>query len=80
VRRRCPEGSVYRFLARERTRLFRSELDPRVVYRDSAYGTGAHLVWLRQHGLTPMVTTQIPTAPGDRYPMNQFRIDLQAGR
>jgi hypothetical protein len=50
-----------------------------VVYGDSAYGTGAHLAWLDQQGLTPMVKTQVPTAPGGRFAKDQFRIDLQAG-
>ena len=49
-----------------------------VVYGDSAYGTGAHLAWLEQHGLTPMVKTQVPTAPGGRFAKDQFRIDLEA--
>jgi hypothetical protein len=31
-----------------------------VVYGDGAYGTGANLTWLNQHGLTPMVRTQLP--------------------
>jgi hypothetical protein len=35
-----------------------------VIYGDSAYGTGANLAWLDQHGLAPMLTTQLPTAPG----------------
>jgi len=47
-----------------------------VVYGDSAYGTGAHLAWLDQHGLTPMVKTQVPTAPGGRFGKDQFRVDL----
>jgi hypothetical protein len=51
---------------------------PAVVYGDSAYGTGTHLAWLEGHGLTPMMTTQLPTAPGDRFAKDQFRIDLQA--
>jgi hypothetical protein len=50
-----------------------------VVYGDSAYGTGTNLAWLDQHGLTPMVKTQVPTAPGGRFAKDQFRIDLQAG-
>jgi hypothetical protein len=50
-----------------------------VVYGDSAYGTGAHLAWLDQHGLTPMVKTQVPTAPGGRFAKDQFRVDLAAG-
>jgi Transposase DDE domain/Transposase domain (DUF772) len=50
-----------------------------VVYGDSAYGTGTHLAWLDTHGLTPMVKTQLPTAPGGRFAKDQFRIDLQAG-
>jgi hypothetical protein len=50
-----------------------------VVYGDSAYGTGAHLAWLDHHGLTPMVKTQLPTAPGGRFAKDQFRLDLQAG-
>jgi Transposase DDE domain/Transposase domain (DUF772) len=50
-----------------------------VVYGDSAYGTGAHLAWLAQQGFTPMVKTQLPTAPGGRFAKDQFRIDLQAG-
>jgi hypothetical protein len=50
-----------------------------VVYGDSAYGTGAHLVWLDQHGLTPMVKAASPTAPGGRFAKDQFRVDLQAG-
>ena len=50
-----------------------------VVYGDSAYGTGAHLAWLDHHGLTPMVKTQLSTAPGGRFAKDQFRIDLQAG-
>ena len=49
-----------------------------VVYGDSAYGTGTHLAWLEGHGLTPMITTQLPTAPGGRFAKDQFRIDLQA--
>jgi hypothetical protein len=52
---------------------------PAVVYGDSAYGTGTHLAWLDTHGLTPMVTTQLPTAPGGRFAKDQFRVDLQAG-
>jgi hypothetical protein len=51
---------------------------PAVVYGDSAYGTGSHLAWLDEHGLTPMVTAQVPTAPGGRFAKDQFRIDLQA--
>ena len=47
-----------------------------MVYGDSAYGTGAHLAWLGEHGLAPMVTTQVPTAPGGRFAKDQFRIDL----
>jgi Transposase DDE domain/Transposase domain (DUF772) len=50
-----------------------------VVYGDSAYGTGTHLAWLDQQQLTPMVKTQLPTAPGGRFAKDQFRIDLQAG-
>jgi Transposase domain (DUF772)/Transposase DDE domain len=50
-----------------------------VVYGDSADGTGAHLAWLDQHGLVPVVKTQIPTAPGGRFAKDQFRIDLGAG-
>jgi hypothetical protein len=50
-----------------------------VVYGDSAYGTGAHLAWLNQQGFTPMVKTQLPTAPGGRFAKDQFRIDLAAG-
>jgi hypothetical protein len=50
-----------------------------VVYGDSAYGTGAHLAWLAQQGCTPMVKTQVPTAPGGRFAKDQFRIDLAAG-
>jgi len=49
------------------------------VYGDSAYGTGAHLAWLDEHGLTPMVKAQTPTAPGGRFGKDQFRIDLGAG-
>jgi hypothetical protein len=51
---------------------------PPVVYGDSAYGTGAHLAWLEQQGFTPMVKTQVPSAPGGRFAKDQFRIDLQA--
>jgi hypothetical protein len=50
-----------------------------VVYGDSAYGTGAHLAWLDQQRLRPMVKTQLPTVPGGRFAKDQFRIDLQAG-
>jgi hypothetical protein len=50
-----------------------------VIYGDSAYGTGTNLAWLDHHGLTPMVKTQLPTAPGGRFAKGQFRIDLQAG-
>jgi DDE family transposase/transposase-like protein DUF772 len=50
-----------------------------VVYGDSAYGTGANLAWLDQQALTPMVKTQVPTAPGGRFAKDQFRIDLAAG-
>jgi hypothetical protein len=46
---------------------------------DSAYGTGAHLTWLEQQGCTPMVKTQVPTAPSGRFAKDQFLIDLQAG-
>ena len=49
------------------------------VYGDSAYGTGANLTWLDDHGFTPMVKTQLPTAPGGRFAKDQFRIDLAAG-
>jgi hypothetical protein len=49
-----------------------------VVYGDSAYGTGAHLAWLDRQGFRPMVTTQVPTAPGGRVTKDPFRIDLQA--
>jgi Transposase DDE domain/Transposase domain (DUF772) len=49
-----------------------------VAYGDSVYGTGAHLAWLDQQGVTPMVKTQVPTAPGGRFAKDQFRIDLQA--
>jgi hypothetical protein len=51
---------------------------PSVVDGDSAYGTGAQLAWLEQQGCTPMVKTQVPTAPGGRFAKDQFRIDLQA--
>ena len=51
----------------------------RAVYGDSAYGTGVHLAWLDQRRLTPMVKTQLPTAPGGRFAKDQFRLDLQAG-
>ena len=47
-----------------------------VVYGDSAYGTASHLAWLQQHGLTPMVNTQVPTAPGGRFAKDRFRVDL----
>jgi Transposase DDE domain len=50
-----------------------------MVYGDSAYGTGTHLAWLDERGLTPMVKTQVPTAPGGRFGKDQFRVDLQAG-
>jgi hypothetical protein len=50
-----------------------------VVYGDSAYGTGANLAWLEQQRLTPMVKTQLPTAPGGQFAKDQFRIDLAAG-
>jgi Transposase DDE domain/Transposase domain (DUF772) len=50
-----------------------------LVYGDSAYGTGTNLAWLDHHGLTPMVKTQLPTAPGGRFTKGQFRIDCQAG-
>lgn len=50
-----------------------------VVYGDSAYGTGAHLAWLEARGFTPMVKTQLPTAPGGRFAKDQFRIDLATG-
>jgi len=46
---------------------------------DSAYGTGAHLAWLDERGLTPMVKTAIPAPPGGRFGKDQFRIDLAAG-
>jgi Transposase DDE domain len=52
---------------------------PPVVYGDSAYGTGPHLAWLAQQGFTPMVKTQVPTAPGGRFAKDQFRIELAAG-
>ena len=50
-----------------------------MVYGDSAYGTGANLAWLDAHGLTPMVTTALPRAPGGRFGKDQFHIDLEAG-
>jgi Transposase DDE domain len=50
-----------------------------VVYGDSAYGTGVNLAWLNQQGFTPMVKTQIPTAPGGRFAKDRFGIDLAAG-
>jgi Transposase DDE domain/Transposase domain (DUF772) len=50
-----------------------------VIYGDSAYGTGAHLAWLDQQQLIPMVKAQLPTAPGNRFAKDQFRIDLAAG-
>jgi hypothetical protein len=50
-----------------------------VVYGDCAYGTGGNLTWLNQHGLTPMVRTQLPTPPGGRFSKDQFHVDLQAG-
>jgi hypothetical protein len=50
-----------------------------VIYGDSAYGTGAHLAWLDQHRLTPMVKTPLPTAPGGRFGKDQFQVDLAAG-
>jgi hypothetical protein len=37
-----------------------------VIDGDSADGTGAYLAWLDQQGCTPMVKTQVPTAPGGR--------------
>ena len=49
-----------------------------MVYGDSAYRPGTHLAWLDTHGLTPMITTQLPTAPGGRFAKDQFRVDLQA--
>jgi hypothetical protein len=50
-----------------------------VVDGDSADGTGAHLAWLDQHGLTSMVKAQLPTAPGGWFAKDQSRLDLQAG-
>jgi hypothetical protein len=50
-----------------------------VVYGDSAYGTGANLAWLDEQRFTPMVKTQLATAPGGRFANDQFRVDLQAG-
>jgi Transposase DDE domain len=50
-----------------------------VIYGDSAYGTGTNLAWLDQQGFTPMVKTQVPTAPGGRFAKDQFRIDLATG-
>ena len=50
-----------------------------MVYGDSAYGTGVNLAWLNQQGFTPMVKTQVPTAPGGRFAKDGFRIDLAAG-
>jgi DDE family transposase/transposase-like protein DUF772 len=49
-----------------------------VVYGDSAYGTGANLAWLDAHGLTPMVSIQLPTPPGGRFGKDQFGVDLPA--
>jgi hypothetical protein len=57
----------------------RQQAAPAVIYGDSAYGTGTHLAWLDEHGLTPMVKAQLPTAPGGRFAKDQFLIDLQAG-
>ena len=39
-----------------------------VIYGDSAYGTGMYLAWLERQGCTPMVKTQIPTAPAGGSP------------
>jgi hypothetical protein len=39
-----------------------------VVYGDTAYGTGAHLAWLDQHGFTPMVKTQVRPHPAAASP------------
>jgi hypothetical protein len=50
-----------------------------MVYGDSAYGTGVNLAWLNQQAFTPMVKTQIPTAPGGRFTKDRFCIDLAAG-
>jgi Transposase DDE domain/Transposase domain (DUF772) len=50
-----------------------------VIYGDSAYGTGMYLAWLERQGCTPMVKTQVPTAPGGRFAKDQFRLDLAAG-
>jgi hypothetical protein len=36
---------------------------PAVVDGDSASGAGTYLAWLDEHGLTPMISTQLPTAP-----------------
>jgi hypothetical protein len=49
------------------------------VYGDSSYGTATHLAALDQRGVRPMVTTQVPTAPGGRMGKDRFDIDLAAG-
>jgi hypothetical protein len=50
-----------------------------VVYGDSAYGTGMYLAGLERQGCTPMVKSQVPTAPGGRFAKDRLRLDLQAG-
>jgi hypothetical protein len=51
-----------------------------VVYGDSAYGTGTQLAWLDQQGFTPMVKTQVPTAPGGRFAKGQSASTLRPAR
>jgi hypothetical protein len=50
-----------------------------VVYGDSAYGTGALLAELAQHGITAMTKVAAPTAPQGHFTKQQFRIDLDQG-
>jgi hypothetical protein len=50
-----------------------------VVYGDAAYGTGALLAELEQHGVTAMTRVAAPTAPAGHFTKQQFGIDLDQG-
>jgi Transposase DDE domain len=50
-----------------------------IVYGDAAYGTGALLAQLEEHGVTAMTKVAAPTAPAGHFPKDRFGIDLTAG-
>lgn len=53
-------------------------VDPPIVYGDSAYGTGTILAAIDAAGLVSRVKVQRPSAPGGRFPKDDFMVDLAA--